>query len=270
MELVQTTLCQNSTLVWIIINVTKPAWLDGRTPILNEASLNSSHSSLNRKAPDIAIIVPVYNEALGIRRVLDTVCKVQEIREIVVVDDGSSDTSVQMTVRAQECEPRIRLITHEKNRGKGQAIHTGLRSTEAEVVVLLDADLCGLKVQHIEDLVSPVILGNADMTIGVFRGGKFYSDFSHWATPWLSGQRCIWRDRLESICWKAAEGYGLETAITVASLRNKWQCQKVIWLGVFHPPNEMHRGLWQGLLNRAKMYSQVGRAFWLASLDRSH
>ncbi|MCX8061071.1 MAG: glycosyltransferase family 2 protein [Anaerolineales bacterium] len=232
--------------------------------------MSPSLSSTSRTLPSLAVIIPVYNEALGVKRVLEIVCKFQEVQEIIVVDDGSTDASVQMVVQTQECEERIHLISHLHNRGKGQAVHTGLITTQAEVIILLDADLRGLEVRHLEDLVSPVVSGYADMTIGVFRGGKFYSDFSHWATPWLSGQRCIWKSYLESISWKAAEGYGLETAITVASLRNNWRCQKVIWRGVFHPPSEMHRGPLRGLLNRGKMYAQVGRAFLIASLDPSH
>ncbi len=229
--------------------------------------MTAAHSLSNWVLPSIAVIIPVYNEGRGIKQVLDVVCKVPMVAEIVVVDDGSTDGSVGMVVRAQECDARIRLITHAKNRGKGQAIYSGLQSTQAESIVLLDADLRGLDVQHLENLIDPLISDDLDMTIGIFRGGKFYSDFSHWVTPWLSGQRCLWRAHLERICWKAAEGYGLETAITVACLRNHWRCRKVFWRGVSHPPSEIHRNFFGGLINRVKMYSQIGRAFLIASLD---
>lgn len=227
----------------------------------------SSPSTLDRTIPSIAAIIPVYNEAEGVKRVLEVVCKYLAIQEIIVVDDGSMDESTQLVIQAQDCDERIRLITHQKNYGKGQAVHSGLRSTQAEVIITLDADLHGLELHHLEDLVNPIVVDHLDMTIGIFRNGKFYSDFSHWATPWLSGQRCIWRKHLQGICWNAAQGYGLETAITVASIRHHWQCQKVIWQGVFHPPSEMHRGVVSGLFNRIKMYSQIGRALVLANLD---
>jgi len=218
--------------------------------------------------PLITTIIPVYNESQGIRRVLEIVCQYAPIQEIIVVDDGSTDDSVQTVVQAQVWDNRVRLITHSENRGKGQAVYSGLQSTQADLILMLDADLRGLRVQHLEELVLPVVVDGLDMTIGIFRGGRFYSDFSHWATPWLSGQRCLWREHLEKICWKAAEGYGLETAITVASMRNHWRCKKVIWRGVSHPPSELHRGLLGGFLNRAKMYAQIGQAFYLASLEQ--
>lgn len=221
-----------------------------------------------RSLPPITVIIPVYNEFQGIRRVLEILYQYAPIQEIIVVDDGSKDGSVQTVIQAQDCDERIRLITHPKNRGKGQAIHSGLYATQAELILMLDADLRGLRVQHLEELVLPVVVDGMDMTIGIFRGGRFYSDFSHWATPWLSGQRCLWREHLEKICWKAAAGYGLETAITVASMRYHWRCKRVVWRGVSHPPSEVHRGLLRGFLNRARMYAQIGRAFFLASLEQ--
>lgn len=214
--------------------------------------------------PSIAVIIPVYNEAYRVGKVLDVVCNVAEIGEIIVVDDGSNDHSLKVAIQAQECDQRIHLIIHSKNLGKGQAIHSGLNATRAELILLLDADLYGLGVQHLQALYSPLVVDDLDMTIGIFRGGKFYSDFGHWATPWLSGQRCLWRERLESISWRAADGYGLETAITMTSLRNKWKWKKVVWRGVSHPPSETHRGVVNGLINRSKMYLQIVRAFLLA------
>ena len=221
-----------------------------------------------RRFPPITVIIPVYNESQGIRRVLEIVCQYAALQEIIVVDDGSKDDSVQTVIQTRGCDDRIRLITHSKNLGKGQAIFSGLHATQAELILMLDADLRGLRVQHLEDLILPLVVDGLDMTIGIFRGGKIYSDFSHWATLWLSGQRCLWQKHMEKICWKAAEGYGLETAITVASMRNHWRCQKVILRGVSHPPSEVHRGLLGGFLNRAKMYAQIGRAFYLASLEK--
>jgi glycosyltransferase involved in cell wall biosynthesis len=224
-------------------------------------------SSFQQGFPSISAVLPVYNEASAVKRVLDILCQCELIQQIVVVDDGSTDGSAQKVVEAMDCDARIHLLTHARNLGKGQAVFSGLQSTQSDLILLLDADLWGLRVQHVEELIIGVLKDNLDMTVGIFRGGKIYSDFSHWATPWLSGQRCLWRKHLEGICWKAAEGYGLETAITVASFRKHWRCKYVIWRGVFHPPSEIHRGIFDGILNRAKMYLQIGRAFLLANLN---
>jgi hypothetical protein len=103
------------------------------------------------------------------------------------------------------------------------------------------------------------------MTIVVFRRGRFQTDLSHWLTPWLSGQRCLRADLFRYVSQEAAEGYGIQTAITVAFHQQDWCIQHIVLKGVHHPPSELHRGLWRGIRVRTKMYAQIIRAFYLAS-----
>lgn len=229
-------------------------------------SLTTQNYSSSHRMNTIAVIIPSYNEGKRIQQVLDVLCQVEEISEILVVDDGSTDRTIEQVIKSQNCDQRIRLLLHRKNLGKGQAVYTGLQSTAAEVIVTLDADLENLMPDQVRELFHPVLIRSVDMNVAVFRGGKFYTDFSHWATPWLSGQRCLSRGRLMGINWRAAAGYGLETAITVASQKQHWRCQRIIWKGVSHPPSEGHRGLFHGIWNRAKMYGQILRAWWIASV----
>ncbi len=86
---------------------------------------------------------------------------------------------------------------------------------------------------------------------------------SHGLTPGLTGQRCFRVELLEHLDWNAAQGYGLETALTFTTQKMGWRIQRVYWKGVSHPPSEFHRGLIKGLLGRVKMYWQIGRAWWL-------
>ena len=65
------------------------------------------------------------------------------------------------------------------------------------------------------------------MTLGVFRGGNWKTDFSHWITPWLTGQRCLRRDMLQCVDHDAASGYGLETALTICAQQQKWKVIQV-------------------------------------------
>lgn len=77
--------------------------------------MTAAHSLSNWVLPSIAVIIPVYNEGRGIKRVLDVVGKVPMVAEIIVVDDGSTDGSVGMVVRAQDCDERICLVTQAKD-----------------------------------------------------------------------------------------------------------------------------------------------------------
>jgi hypothetical protein len=131
--------------------------------------------------------------------------------------------------------------------------------------LLLDADLVGLTQDHVMSLILPVLQGQADMTMGLFRGGYWRTDFAHWITPWLTGQRCMKVDLLRDVSLAAAEGYGLETALTVAAKKFAWRVIRIPLTGASHIPSESHRGLWKGIKTRTSMYLQVVRAWYIAS-----
>jgi LmbE family N-acetylglucosaminyl deacetylase/glycosyltransferase involved in cell wall biosynthesis len=214
--------------------------------------------------PEVAVIVPAHNEADNIVSVLSALSNVDLISEIIVVDDGSCDGTANKVQDAAGLDKRIRLIRHFRNLGKGQAILTARNATKAPILLLLDADLAGLKPMQVLSLIEPVISRKMDMTLGLFKGGKLLTDFSHLATPWLTGQRCIRSSILDELDVNAASGYGFETALTLAANRKGWRTG-IVWLrGVWHPPSEFHHGLLQGIWQRIRMYFQIARAWHMA------
>ena len=141
------------------------------------------NSSIKMRKPLLAAIIPTYNEALNVSGVLGVLHDTTIIDEIILVDDGSRDYTVEILRQAAAVDPRIRIILHDKNRGKGQAIFDGWSATAAPVILLLDADLKNLTPDHIEALASPVVDRQTDMTLGLFQGGHLSTDLSHWLTP---------------------------------------------------------------------------------------
>ena len=228
--------------------------------------MNIQNSYISRVAynPDISAIIPVFNEAGKIGRVLETLRYVDRISEIIVVDDGSTDSSVEEIKLAAKSDERLRLLQNSINRGKGQAIFSGWHSTNSSCLLLLDGDLFGLNPDHVQELMKPVLDNQTDMAIGQFKNGSWASDFSHWVTPWLSGQRSLRANLLGQISPKAAEGYGFETALSLAAGQFGWQCTRVLLPGVWHLPSEARRGLWTGFSNRASMYRQILSAWYQA------
>ena len=220
--------------------------------------------------PRIAAIVPMYNEELNVSVVLEVLRATNILDEIILVDDGSTDKTVEILNRAAETDARIQVIQHDKNRGKGQAIFSGWAATSAPILLLLDADLKNLTPGHIEALLAPVIDHRADMTIGLFKGGHFNTDFSHWATPFLTGQRGLRAELLKSISREASEGYGFEIALTVAAGQNRYRTRVVALKGVWHPPSEFRseRGFWGGVRGRLRMYGQIIHAWVIATQER--
>jgi len=211
----------------------------------------------------VAAILPAYNESGRIGNVLAVLRNVNLVQEIIVVDDGSQDTTAEEAALAASNDVRIRLIRHQHNMGKGAAMFTGSRRTNAPILIFLDSDLINLAPNQVEDLIRPVANGLADMTIGVFQQGSFFTDLSQHITPWLSGQRCMKHHLLQQISYRAAAGYGVETAITITARQNKWRVASVPLIGVSHPTGEIHRGLFHGAANRLRMYGHILQAAWL-------
>lgn len=213
----------------------------------------------------VSVIIPAYNEAKRIQAVLSVLQPVTYIEKIIVVDDGSTDTTGDVVIACQQHDPRIQLIRNDRNRGKGQSVFNAWEYCSTSHILMLDADLSGLTTEHIHQLCAPVLENKADMTLGLFKGGHFATDFSHWAAPWLTGQRCLRSEVLGNISMEAASGYGIETALTVLARQLHYRVRRVYMIGVSHPPGEIHRGGLPGLINRVKMYLQIFRGWVIAS-----
>jgi polyisoprenyl-phosphate glycosyltransferase len=216
----------------------------------------------------VSAIIPAYNESERILNVLRVLKDVDFLEDIFVVDDGSKDNTVELVQTYQPNDPRIQIILHPNNLGKGEAIFSAYEKCTTPFILMLDADLIGMTPLHVYKLCQPVLDGKADMTLGIFQKGQLSTDFSHWITPWLSGQRCLRAELLNCVSSEAAKGYGIETALTVLSHQMHLKVIKIPWIGMSHPPGEIHRGSVRGLANRGKMYAQIVRAIVIASSQK--
>lgn len=95
-------------------------------------------------------ILPAFNENPRILAVLEAVTKVKEIAEVICVDDGSTDKTGEVIFIHF---PQVKLIRHKTNKGKLSAVKTGLRSAKNNNLLLLDADLVGLKTEEISTAI---------------------------------------------------------------------------------------------------------------------
>ncbi len=143
--------------------------------------------------------------------------------------------------------------------GKGGAVLAAAAALDAAVVVLLDADLVGLQPRHVRALAEPVTLGAADMTRGVFRGGRWRTTAAQRITPQLNGQRALRRPDLLAVPGLATSRYGVEVAIGEHARRNRWRCRDVALDGVSQVMKEEKHGLLTGISLRARMYQDILR-----------
>jgi glycosyltransferase involved in cell wall biosynthesis len=120
--------------------------------------------------PCLSVVMAVYNEQESVTQVLTTVLQQRPVQEIIVVDDSSSDNTwpiLQVFVAGQ---PRIRLLRHEKNLGKGAALRTGFQHASAPIVIIQDADFEYDPAEYYL-LLNPILTGRADVVYGSRFGG---------------------------------------------------------------------------------------------------
>lgn len=212
----------------------------------------------------VAVIIPAFNEGERLERVLAPVTRAATVDEVVVVDDGSSDDTAVIARRfAEGAGPGtvpVRVLQLPANHGKGGAMYWGAASTDAETVLFLDADLIGLQAEHVDALVQPVAQGEAEMTIGVFRGGRRSTDLSHFLAAWITGQRALRREGFLEIHRIAGSRSGVETAITRHARARAWRVRNVVMVGLTHTMKEEKIGFLRGVLSRMRMYTEIARA----------
>lgn len=113
----------------------------------------------------VSVIMPVYNEAATVAAAVDRLSSVPLRFEIICVDDASTDGTRAVLERLVE-EDRIDVLaTHERNRGKGAAVRTGIERATGEVVVVQDADL-EYDPHDLPRLLEPIVDGKADAVYG--------------------------------------------------------------------------------------------------------
>jgi glycosyltransferase involved in cell wall biosynthesis len=122
--------------------------------------------------PLVSIVVPAYNEARFIEDVLRRVAAVPFRREIIVVDDGSSDGTADLVEAMRGEIEDLRVLRRPANAGKGAAVREGIAATAGDFVVIQDADL-EYDPKDLPTLLAPLFEGHADVVYGTrLRGGE--------------------------------------------------------------------------------------------------
>jgi len=206
--------------------------------------------------PRTTVVIPAFNEAARIGDVLRAVQAAPLLLDIVVVNDGSQDE----TAAVVRSFPRVRLLDLPSNVGKGGAMCQGARATEAELLLFLDADLIGLQPEHVVELLLPLARGEAEMTVGVFRGGRFWTDLSQILVPYISGQRALRRELFLAVPGLSRSRSGVETAITRYVKSEGLRVRNVVIQGVTHPMKEEKMGFWRGACARVRMYWEIAHS----------
>lgn len=205
--------------------------------------------------PKISVVVPAFNEAERIGVVLEAIGGSSLVDEIVVVDDGSRDGTAEAAGRFP-----VRVLRRQENGGKGAAIETAKSEVEAEIIVFIDADLLGLKPEHIDQLIEPLLTDPAlMMTVGKFVGGRLRTDLAQRIVPTISGQRAVRKTFLQTMPDASNARFGVEIIFTAHARAREYPITEVLISGVTQVMKEEKRGYLRGIKDRAGMYMDIVR-----------
>lgn len=202
--------------------------------------------------PELSVIIPVYNEAKTLKEIIEKVLFSKIDKEVIVVDDGSSDGSSEI-LRTLHYK-NLKVVHHTTRRGKGAALLTGLSIAEGEFLVIQDADL-EYSPQDYQKLVNPVKDNLADLVLGArfIYGykGHFIHKLGNRCLTWLLNLLFSSRINDYSTCYKLArketwlnlelkaKGFDIDVEIICNALKKK---KRISEAPIFYTPRSYSEG----------------------------
>ncbi len=184
------------------------------------------------RPPTAAAVIPAWNEARTVGAVVYAALDAPLVDEVVVVDNASTDGTAAVAAAHGA------RVVREPTPGKGEALRAGVGATDAGIVVFLDADLVGLRPDHIDWLVSTVRGGEADMACGLFDRGPLANRIFLEGLPVLTGQRALRRELFERLDLDDIRGYRVEAALNSVVARDALVRRDRVLDGLWHRTKE--------------------------------
>lgn len=201
----------------------------------------------------VTVVIPAYNEESTIAEVIGAIAQVKtDIHETIVVSDGSQDQTAEIARRAG-----ARVIELMENIGKGGAMMVGAQACQSEIILFLDADLVGLTAEHVQGLITPLLEGEAEMTVGIFGRGRMATDLAQIVAPYLSGQRGMRKEVIQQIEHIDDSGFGVELLLNRYADEHNLLVREVELAGMTHVMKEEKLGITRGFAARLKMYWDI-------------
>ena len=113
----------------------------------------------------LSVVMPVYNEESSLAEVVRKLLALPHLLELIIVDDCSTDRSVEVARSLSQSDPRVRVVQQKKNSGKTAALRTGFALTQGDIVIVQDADL-EYDPAEIPLVIRPILDGHADVVFG--------------------------------------------------------------------------------------------------------
>ena len=202
----------------------------------------------------IDVVMPARDEAPTVAANVAAARGCAHVREVIVVDDGSTDGTADLAAAAG-----AKVVRRDGSSGsKAHAMRAGVDATDADAILFVDADCTGLTSAHLDAIVQPFVDGTATMSIGAFDYGWFWNPMVvRW--PPLSGERIIPRWVFEAIPAEKLDGYTIEVRINEVIAEGRHPTTVRTMKGVSHRTKRDKHGTVEGYRRTYWMYRELLR-----------
>ena len=203
----------------------------------------------------VSCIICAFNEAPRIGAVLAVATVHPLLAEVIVVDDGSTDSTADIVRRF----PSVRLITCAVNRGKSAAMAVGIAAAQNELLMLLDADLKGLASEHITALAAPVLNGTADVSLSLRQNSLLL--FRAIGLDFVSGERVVRKELLSEALKEIHRlpRFGIEVFMNHLIIERRLSIAVTHWPKVTQARKTEKLGYWAGVRAEWRMIADLLR-----------
>lgn len=199
----------------------------------------------------VDVVMPARDEVVTITDNVRAAAGCCHVRDVIVVDDGSTDGTAEAAERAG-----ARVVRRSGSGGsKAHAMNTGVIATDATHILFVDADCTGLTSEHLDRICAPVLAGRAEMSLGAFDYG-----WLNWLVlrfPPLSGERIVPRWVWESVPPEKLHGYTIETRLNEVISEGGHRTVAFTMTGVYHRTKRDKFGLVEGFRRTGRMYRDL-------------
>ncbi len=178
----------------------------------------------------VTAVVPVYNEEKTVGNVLKTLTSSDKIDQVIVINGGSTDSTLEIIKKF-----KVKIINLRYPNGKGDAVRIGTKNIKCEILLFFDADLIGLKKEHIDKLLEPVVNEGAAMVIGLRDKNNIIGNMVMPYFPLTGGERAmLTKVFMEIRKSPLIEGWGLESVMNDYCKKKKLKVVKIKLDGMDH------------------------------------